>query len=68
MTHKDKRQPYLELLGKINTLDTQVSRLKDQLIHLKALIAGVVEGDASSEENQTYSFIGSENSREGEEK
>jgi hypothetical protein len=40
MTQKNKPQPYLDLLGKIDTLDTQVNRMKDQLTRLKALIAG----------------------------
>jgi hypothetical protein len=40
MTNKDKNQCYVDLLGKIDTLDIQVSRIKDQLSQLKTLIMG----------------------------
>lgn len=43
MKDKINKQCYTTLLGKINSLDNQISRVKDQLEELKKLITGEEE-------------------------
>jgi hypothetical protein len=43
MEDKKNKQCYSALLGKLNSLDTQIIRVKDQIKELRKLITGSVE-------------------------
>jgi hypothetical protein len=64
MTIKDNEHCYATLLGKINSLDNQISRVKDQINELKKIIGSRSVNDNDIETKHDINEICLENASE----